>query len=65
MNDVLMNDKWNGCEWRVNQAESSSKVSVRREDSLGRIGLKEKVGFQLFVELRGGQCSRGESRWFE
>ena len=32
-----------------------SKVSVRRGDSLGRIGLKEKVGFQLFVELRGRQ----------
>ena len=55
MNDVLMNDKWNGCEWRVNQAEFSSKVSIRRGDGLGRIGLKEKVGFQLFVELSGGQ----------
>ena len=46
MNDVLMNDKM---EWSVNDvssvylAESSSKVSVREEDSLGRIGLKEKV----------------------
>ena len=40
---------------RVNQAESSSKVSVRGGDSLGRIGLKEKVGFELFVELRGRQ----------
>ena len=37
----------------MNQAESSSKVSVRSGDSLGRIGLKEKVGFQLFLELRG------------
>ena len=30
-------------------------MSVRRGDSLGRIGLKEKIGFQLFVELRGRQ----------
>ena len=54
------------CEWRVNQSESSSKVSVRRGDSLGRIGLKEKVGFQLFVELRGRQWEErvvGLSRW--
>ena len=39
----------------IMQAESSSKVSVREEDSLRRIGLKEKVGFQLTVELRGRQ----------
>ena len=52
------------CEWRVNQAESSSKVSVRGGDSLGRIGLKEKVGFELFVELIGRQWE-GESCWFE
>ena len=32
---------------------SRVKKSVRGEDSLGNIGLKEKVGFQLFVELRG------------
>ena len=67
MNDVLMNDKWNGCEWRVNQAEFISKVSVRRGDGLGRIGLKEKVGFQLFVELSGGQWEErvvGLSRWY-
>ena len=37
------------------QAELSSKESVRGGDSLGRIRLKEKVGFQLFVELRGRQ----------
>ena len=34
MNDV--------CE---DQAESSFKVSIRRGDSLRRLGLKEKVGF--------------------
>ena len=57
------------CEWRLNQSESSSKVSVRRGDSLGRIGiigLKEKIGFLLFVELRGRQCEErvvGLSRW--
>ena len=37
----------------VYQAESNSKESVRGGYSLGRIGLKKKVGFQLFVELRG------------
>ena len=54
------------CEWRENQSESSSKVSVQKGDSLGRIGLKEKVGFQLFVELRGRQWEErvvGLSRW--
>ena len=37
------------CEWRISQAETSSKVSVRRGDSLGRIGLKEKVGFHMHM----------------
>ena len=30
-------------------------MSVRGGDGLGRIGLKEKVGFQLFVKLGGRQ----------
>ena len=54
------------CEWRLNQAGSSSKVSVRKGDSLRRIGLKEKVGFQLFVELRRRQWEErvvGLSGW--
>ena len=54
------------CEWCVYQAESSSKVSVQGEDNLGRIGLKENVDFQLFVELRGRQWEErvvGLSRW--
>ena len=61
MNDVLMNDKWNGCEWRVNQAEFSSKVSVRRGDGLGRIGLKEKVGWRyILMSCQGMQGRPGD-----
>ena len=37
----------------VNQDQWSSNVSVWGGEGLGRIGLKEKVGFQLLVELTG------------
>ena len=71
MNGVLMDDKWNGV-WMTSSPISgrvefqSVRLSVRGEDSLGRIGLKEKVGFQLFVELGGREWEErvvGLSRW--
>ena len=53
---IKVSNEWYADEWKVGmeksvndiyQAESSSKMSVQEGDSLGRIGLKEKVGFHF------------------